>query len=269
MTYHKRHQFRDAGGKFKRKYTLDESFFSNVNTEEKAYWLGFLFADGGVWGNKISLNLQAQDRLHVVKFLAALGATYLPRERLAPAKPGWSERLQYGTTLSSAQMTKDLARYNIIPRKSLIAVPPTLPLDLQRHFWRGVIDGDGSISEIVKLCGSRETCEQFCVWIEKNEMPLPRFVPRGKIWIVAMRKGSTKKVLSLLYDHATIFLERKMEKQLQIRQQLEHWIPRPPRPEFKYKPRTKKEKLVYISHILPHATPFVTVDSPDSFVLSI
>ena len=33
-------------GNHYRKYFHQEDFFENINTEEKAYWLGFMFADG-------------------------------------------------------------------------------------------------------------------------------------------------------------------------------------------------------------------------------
>jgi hypothetical protein len=30
----------------KQKYKINEDFFQEIDTEEKAYWLGFLYADG-------------------------------------------------------------------------------------------------------------------------------------------------------------------------------------------------------------------------------
>lgn len=38
-----------------RKYSLNESYFEKIDSEEKAYFLGFLFSDGSV--SKYSLNL--------------------------------------------------------------------------------------------------------------------------------------------------------------------------------------------------------------------
>lgn len=36
-----------------RKYSVNEIFFEVINTEEKAYWLGFIFADGCVLDRKL------------------------------------------------------------------------------------------------------------------------------------------------------------------------------------------------------------------------
>ena len=52
-----------------RKYSLKESFFSKINSESKAYWLGFLYADGYVsQGKNIGITIANSDRKHLEKF---------------------------------------------------------------------------------------------------------------------------------------------------------------------------------------------------------
>ena len=53
---------------------VDESFFDNIDTEEKAYWLGFMYADGCVntSSNSFELSLKEEDYDHIVKFKNAL-----------------------------------------------------------------------------------------------------------------------------------------------------------------------------------------------------
>lgn len=52
-----------------RKYIVDD-VFEKIDTEEKAYWLGFLFADGyvGTNDNSVGLGLAIKDIEHVKKF---------------------------------------------------------------------------------------------------------------------------------------------------------------------------------------------------------
>ncbi len=55
-----------------RRYAVDETFFDAINTEEKAYWLGFLTADGTIRENVIMLLLQERDIGHLYKFTSSL-----------------------------------------------------------------------------------------------------------------------------------------------------------------------------------------------------
>lgn len=52
-----------------RTYSLDENVFEVVDTEEKAYWLGFLYADGYVSDakNDIEIGLAEKDAAHLEK----------------------------------------------------------------------------------------------------------------------------------------------------------------------------------------------------------
>ena len=47
----------------RRKYQVNEFFFDEIDSEEKAYWLGFIYADGYVNtnGNKFGINLSLKD----------------------------------------------------------------------------------------------------------------------------------------------------------------------------------------------------------------
>lgn len=59
----------------RRKHPLDEGFFDSIDSEEKAYWLGFVTADGGVYEGRLAVNLKHTDRRHLVKLKKALRTT--------------------------------------------------------------------------------------------------------------------------------------------------------------------------------------------------
>ena len=50
-------------------WDLNEHFFDVIDTEEKAYWLGFIYADGNISseGNRFEINLSAKDLDHMLK----------------------------------------------------------------------------------------------------------------------------------------------------------------------------------------------------------
>lgn len=56
---------------------FDNTVFDSIDTEEKAYWLGFLYADGNVHStaNIVSLSLKLSDINHLEKFKTFLKAT--------------------------------------------------------------------------------------------------------------------------------------------------------------------------------------------------
>ena len=49
---------------------FNENVFDSIDTEEKAYWLGFIFADGyiSLKGNSFELSLKGSDSEHLDKF---------------------------------------------------------------------------------------------------------------------------------------------------------------------------------------------------------
>ena len=60
--------------------TFDEHSFDVIDTEEKAYWLGFLYADGNVSNtkNEVGITLQSSDIKHLYKFKTFLKSSKIP-----------------------------------------------------------------------------------------------------------------------------------------------------------------------------------------------
>jgi hypothetical protein len=131
----------------KRKYSLDEYFFDVIDSESKAYWLGFLAADGSVCdrNHSIKVGLSSKDRGHLCKFKEALGSA-------RPIYDGYttlSNGKTYGHcefSVGSIHVYYSLSRLGIKSNKSFTCQPWLCSVDLVRHYWRGVVDGDGCIT---------------------------------------------------------------------------------------------------------------------------
>lgn len=131
-------------------HNINHTYFDDINTEDKAYFFGLLFADGHTRKNKrgISLRLQEEDAyiLEIFKIKANIESP-LYKDIRSKDNPNWSDT--YFISIYSSQMAETLISYGMVPRKSLIKQFPEVILnsneDIQRHFIRGYFDGNGSI----------------------------------------------------------------------------------------------------------------------------
>ncbi len=136
----------------KRKYTLDESVFSDPLTDEAKYWIGFLMADGCVHlpsrgrnsSKVISLILQKQDQNQIIKLIKFFKTNKGFRENPAKEFDGYMSQPQIQFSVISNVLADDLARYGVTERKTLTA-EALLGLDKSPDFWRGFVDGNGHI----------------------------------------------------------------------------------------------------------------------------
>lgn len=199
-------------------------FFKQIDTEEKAYWLGFIAADGNIKNDKstCSIELQQSDKAHLEKFSNCFNNYYKVKE-LNREFP--SVRI----SLYSRQCCLDLIQYGITPKKSLTLRVKTelIPENLQIHYIRGYFDGDGSI-----FCShpNRENGYNYDEWgcnfvgTEYNLKFFQKFfnlsnkiVKKGNIYELDIN-GTLKayEVLNQMYENATVYLDRKKEKFLQL-----------------------------------------------------
>lgn len=133
-----------------RKYYVNENVFNIIETEEQAYWLGFLYADGYVMSSdnskKICIALSEKDKGHLNKFIQFMGSNY-PIKTYKQTN-GYKIGSNYcRVCIISEKIYDDLLRYGVLEHKTHnLKYPDYLPNYLQWHFLRGYCDGDGCIT---------------------------------------------------------------------------------------------------------------------------
>lgn len=190
--------------------------FAEIDDEESAYWLGFLYADGCV--HKDCVRLVLADREHVLKFRAFIGG----EQKICNRKGSQNKRSNtYQYICGSARIVQDLVRHGCMPRKrNLIRMPNFLPGSLVRHFVRGFNDGDGSIyftgegSWRISICGNQpfllglqqhmmKNCDLLCTKLIQCKHSL------GTYDLAYSGNLQVPRIVSWLYQDATVYLDRK------------------------------------------------------------
>ena len=67
-------------------YKVNENYFENIDTKEKAYWLGFLYADGYVRKGELRLKLKFSDKKHIKKFKKELKSEHIIKDAIQKVK---------------------------------------------------------------------------------------------------------------------------------------------------------------------------------------
>lgn len=206
-----------------RKYYLNDASFEVIDTEEKAYWLGFLYADGAInsSNNVIELSLQESDESHLYKFKDFLA--YTGKVSIKIKKTPKKDYISYRVLFSSEQMKKNLIRLGCTPRKSKTLTFPShelVPEELIRHFIRGYVDGDGCIGKTsggkisLEVLGTEVFLSGYIKYIKNlgvQKLNLNSF-SHSDIKRAMHSSNDARMILNDLYKNATVYLERKYEK---------------------------------------------------------
>jgi len=183
-------------------------------TPVAAYWIGFLFADGSVskdkQRNSVSVRVSERDREHLVKLRAFLRSTHTIGTAPAGNYGGYRSRPSVRFSVTSAQLAErilSLGRYGGSINATLVE---------SRDFWRGVVDGDGSLGILANgyahfsLVGSRRLLEAFLLFLRSNDLDAKMTIrPHKTIFQVATAGYTAEKIVCLLYDNADVVLDRK------------------------------------------------------------
>jgi len=207
-----------------RRYTVNHAAFSRI-TPDSAYWAGFLMADGCVQGNKVRLKLSVSDINHLEKFRAFVGTDApIMIDRVARYTEINGRAIQGQAaafvTVASEQITKALASFGITERKTFSA-NACGGMETSRDFWRGEIDGDGSIifngrKPYLAARGTRRLMDQFLKFCNDIKPTNINIRPEGNIFKVYMNCGNAVRVIDALYRNAATSLDRKAEKAMII-----------------------------------------------------
>jgi hypothetical protein len=199
--------------KIRRQYPFNEDYFSSIDTPAKAYWLGFIVADGNlrkIPSQVLAINLKGSDWQHLKLFQKCLG-------RKAPLCTAISNFNTEVTRfqVSSKKIVNDLLSQGVRYKKSKIQKP--IVVEHQTDFWRGVFDGDGSIHKKgkywhISLCGNKFIVDGFYDFLVDNNLPVGRIGKHASIY--KWTTGGTYNpytILKFLYANSTIGLGRKIK----------------------------------------------------------
>lgn len=227
-------------------YHCDKDYFETIDTEEKAYWLGFLYADGFIQSKtkdnsrKVGLSLGIKDIEHLEKFKKCLKSNY-PIKIYTNTEKSFNPNGQYcRIIITEEKMASDLENKGCIEHKTNILTFPSediLSYNLQKHFIRGYFDGDGSIwctlnkgntipTYNIDYCGTDELLTGIMNVLIKEKVIKRgyKFDKRKEGQIVSrFRFGGNQAALLFchyIYDNATIYLQRKYDRY----QELLEWI---------------------------------------------
>lgn len=217
-------QIKQSKGNHYRKYFHMENFFEDIDNEKKAYWLGFMFADGYIINKE---NRYGQDAFGITLAEDSLDTLEKFKKDIEASNPiNWDNskkgQRQCKINLTSQKTVNDLIDKGCFKQKSLILEPPKkVPENLIPHFIRGFFDGDGSIIKYERT----ETSTIFQInitstykmvkWI-KDYIGMGQIIPekrREQTWYFTL--GGNRQVIKfyhLLYENATVWMDRKYNR---------------------------------------------------------
>ena len=193
-------------------YDLNEGFFAKINNEAKAYILGLLATDGCVadrsHSNRVFLCLQARDEHILRQVLEAMDANSPIHDRPKGSFTG-SGPMKY-IALSSRTIVADLARWGVTPRKSSTLAYAQIDPRFERHYVRGLFDGDGSVhpKKIFYFLGTERLIDGIIDAVSRHTGICLKKRKAGRLYRASGYAGS-RKVLHWMYHRSKIFLERK------------------------------------------------------------
>ncbi|MGM9543982.1 MAG: LAGLIDADG family homing endonuclease [Romboutsia timonensis] len=203
------------------KYSFNENYFQNIDSEHKAYWLGYICADATIYDKTntdsgiLKIETKKEDEEIVQKFKKDIESSHPIKHYQNKHFEGYEcSRL----VLKSNIIIKNLQLYGIGSHKSLTL---QFPNDIKQSqfvnaFIRGYFDGDGSLCLYkngvfdIKILGTKTFLEDI-----KSIVGIQCRIsnPKSNIYELRISKNSErKKFLTFIYKDATIYLQRKYDR---------------------------------------------------------
>lgn len=206
---------------------MNKNFFENIDSEKKAYWLGFVWADGHV-STKAPwfVVVQIKDKNHLEKMCADLEYTGEIKDR-----PGGSykpESIQARVAFCRKKLCDDL---NNLGRNNKVKSIPDIRKDLIPHFIRGYFDGDGSIYNSKSSSKGKKYSYLSASIIGENELMndvknhfnsaginsnYKECNSDGMIYLEIYGGNNMRALYEYMYKDSTIYMDRKHIKWQQL-----------------------------------------------------
>lgn len=199
---------------------FNEHIFDQIDSEEKAYWLGFIFADGYISSSPLregvksiyqfEISLGIKDIEHLNKF----------KKFIEFKKDIITDKSRCRFIVANKHLWITLNELGCTPNKSLSLKFPNIPQNLVRHFIRGYFDGDGCISRHVhntcvtphiELLGTKQMLEHVLLYSGISAKYKHDIRHSEETWSLEWTKDLGIEFINYLYNNCSIYLNRKYE----------------------------------------------------------
>jgi len=254
-------------------YDKNINIFETIDTEEKAYWLGFIMADGSIYYRKLKsgilslygLKFGLTDKEVMDKFKIFLGLGeetkyyVLNQPKCQPV---------YYLSVNCHKMARDLEKHGVIPNKINRTKIPDLKDEFIRHFIRGYFDGDGCIhlrdkkrkdnsirkdaAVIITSCSTKILKQIEEISKEKNivkqnkkylRFPKEYNGKKNVPYFVITKRVNAVDFLNFIYKDSTVYMERKYKLYNEFIKDF-----------FEQKTYNKKDNILGVYHIAKNKT---------------
>ena len=228
--------------------SFDENYFDEIDSDGKAYWLGFLMADGYITtkrpnkGNEnqsFGCTLSVKDITHLEKFRDSLKSNH-PIHIYKKNSSNFERGQDTCRLLIGNQHTVDsLKKLGIVENKTFFCKMPNIKEEYKLSFIRGYSDGDGSLYIDKRgrfgwsLTGTKELLQEILKVLGKSELKMEQRWPEreNNNWSVTiLGKVQVPMLLDKIYENATVYLDRKYEVYLKMKA----WHKNNPHKNYKY-----------------------------------
>jgi hypothetical protein len=210
----------------KRIYNVNENFFKCINTEEKAYILGFICADGHIEKDRLAITVSVKDKDILEKIKKALNSNH-PIKEVEKENPYQNtdrkKLLLLELKVNSVELVKPLFNMGLTTNKTYTldsSILKYIPKYLMRDFLRGYFDGDGNVffgvrytsgyKYNINVCGNEDfLLNSFQTYFpSKNKLYKDLYSKQCYVWKIS-QKDKVKDFMYYLYFNSSIFLQRK------------------------------------------------------------
>lgn len=209
-------------------YRFYDDYFEIIDSEDKAYHLGLMYADGNVNSKRgvVSIKLSEKDEQTLIEFSKRIGSKKPLYVRKAGIIAGTSYvgKKQYKMELVSDKLKEDLIKLGCVPNKSLILKFPTeeqVPREYMSHFIRGYFDGDGCIYNsrgrvMINVVGTEEFLKSLRDTLNTDiniTFNIHKERRRGmSYYIFINNKECVRRFCEYIYNGCIVKMERKYKK---------------------------------------------------------
>ncbi len=191
--------------------TKNVRYFKTINTNTKAYFAGFIAADGAIVKNELTISIHVKD----IKILQKLKEELESPNQIIRLNKKNTDMVRF--TVGNKMLKSDLENLGITSRKTftLQNIIENIPKEHKSSFILGYFDGDGSFSfkrktGIFSIRGTKELLSGFANVLEIPESHIKKYDSTFNLLEWSQKK--IRNIFLKLYLNQDFYLERKYKK---------------------------------------------------------